>query len=260
MSYGHFSQNMITINNEDDVISIFDTWIQIPDELKSEQADHYVLGVDGNVVPELSLSLQTYYKRYGSLVTYNKDKVDARDPDYVNATGNSYGAEMLARYGISIVDFYGAYSLSRAQITSQGLTYAPRYDRLHNVNLLAVFHPLENIDVSFRWEFGSGFPYSQTTGYYDRLRLSNFYLTPFAFETGTPYISIGAKNAARLPSYHRLDFSATYQFQLFSLRGRAGVNIINVYDHKNFFYFDRKTGQQINMLPFFPTATLELEY
>ena len=36
-------------------------------------------------------------------------------------------------------------------------------------------------------------------------------------------------------------------------------NITNDYDRKNFFYFDQKTGQRVNMLPFLPTIDIKAE-
>ena len=260
VSYGRFSQNLITVNNEDDVIAIFDAWIRIPDELSSEQADHYVVGLEGNVLQTLSTSFQAYYKSYGSLVTYNRDKVDARDPDYINGKGKAYGFEVLMRYSIPFVDIYSAYTLGWTTITTSGFTYSPRYDRRHNLNLLTVFHPMDGFDVTLRWEFGSGFPFTQTVGYYDRLALRDIFRGPYVGDTGKPYSILGEKNAARLPTYHRLDASVTYRFALPPITGSAGVHIVNVYNHRNVFYFDRRTGQQINMLPFFPTATLSIEY
>ncbi len=260
LAYGFFVQNMITVNNEDDIISIFDTWIHLPQGLKPETAHHFVAGIDGNVLPELSLNLQTYFKSYPSLVVYNRDKVDALDPDYINALGKSYGAEALVRYSIPFVDVYASYTWSRAFISSLGLTYPPSYDREHTINLLTEFHILSNLETNIRWELGSGFPFTQTMGYYERLPLTDFYLQPVQTETGTPYISLGEKNAARLPTYHRMDLGVAYRFNVGRFKARAGVNIVNVYDHRNIFYFDRATGQQVNMLPFFPTATLELEY
>jgi len=259
-SYGRFSQSVITVNNEDDIIPIFDAWIQVPEGLKSEQADHYVLGLEGNVLPSLSTNFQAYYKSYGSLVTYNRDKVDALDPDYIGGTGKAYGVESLIRYGSKIVDVYAAYTLGWTTITSNGFTYFPRYDRRHTLNLLTVFHAAESFDVTFRWELGSGFPFTQTIGYYDRLGLQDLFRGSSLGETGRPYAVLGPKNDARLPTYHRLDASASYRFTLRPITGTLGLQIVNVYNHKNVFYFDRKTGQQIDMLPFFPTATLNIEY
>jgi len=260
VSYGRFNQNIITVNNEDDVISIFDAWIQVPDQLRSEQADHYVFGIEGNVLRELSTSFQTYYKHYGSLVTYNRDKVDARDPDYVNGTGQAYGFESLIRYGISFMDLYAAYTLGWTTITTNDFTFYPRYDRRHTLNFLAVFRPADGWELSFRWEVGSGFPFTQTVGYYDRLHLGGLFDGTFVDETGTPYSILGPKNEARLPTYHRLDGSLTYKFTVGPIKGTAGIHVINIYDQRNVFYFDRKTGQQVDMLPFFPSATLNVEY
>ena len=260
LSYGRFSQNVITVNNEDDVISIFDAWIRVPENLPVEQADHYVLGLEGNLTEALVTTIQGYYKKYGSLVSYNRDKIDALDPDYVSATGESKGIEALIRFGIPESDAYLAYTYGVTSITSGGFTYKPRNDRRHTLNALTVFHLLEGFDLSLRWELGSGFPFTQSVGYFDRISLNDVFRAPYVGDTGSPYTLLGQKNEARLPSYHRLDASATYRFKLGWLRGSAGLHIINVYDHKNVFYFDRKTGQQVNMLPFFPSITLSVEY
>lgn len=260
LSYGHFIQNIVTVNNEDDVVSVFDAWTEIPDNLPPEKADHFVVGVDGNVFANLSLSLQAYYKIYSSLVSYNRDKISRFDPDYVKARGDASGLEALVRYSVPSFDLYGAYSVSAASIISQGFTYPPRYDRTHSLNLLAVIRPFAGMSVSLRWEFGSGFPYSQTLAFYNKLSLNEFFLNPFQLERGSPYAVLGPKNAARLPSYHRLDMSASYSFPISSLRGSAGLSLVNVYDRHNIFYFDRKTGQRFNMLPFFPSATVSVEF
>jgi hypothetical protein len=259
-SYGQFSQNIITVNNEDDIISVFDAWIAVPEKLPPERADHYVLGIEGSVLPELSTNVQAYYKEYRSLVIYNREKVDQQDPDYVGAGGSSYGIEFLFRYGIPAVDCYGTYTYGVATIDNVGFTYAPRYDRRHSVNLLTVVHASENIDVSLRWEIGSGFPFSESAGYYDRLSVSDPIGTSYVNEPGSPYIQLGPKNAARLPAYHRLDASASYRFTLGRVKGTAGLHIVNIYDRKNLFYFERSTGNNVYMLTFFPTLTMNLEY
>ena len=260
LSFGRFTQSIITVNNEDDIISIFDAWIRVPEGLKSELADHFVTGLEGNILPSLSTSFQAYYKLYGRLVTYNREKVDALDPDYIGGHGKAYGVEALVRYGSRLMDLYLAYTLGWTTVTSGDFTYYPRYDRRHTLNALSVFHPAENLDITLRWELGTGFPFTQTVGYYDRLGLSDIFRGSSLGETGRPYAILGERNAARLPTYHRLDLSGTYRFIIKPITGSVGVHVVNLYNRKNIFYFDRKTGQQINMLPFFPTATLSLEY
>ena len=261
ISYGVFSQNVITMNNEDDVIPLFESWVYIPEGLKPEVASHYVVGIDGSPLPHLSTSLQAYDKSYSSLVIYNRNKLYPPDPDFLNGTGKAYGLEALIRYDISFVNIYCSYTLGWTTVDEEGFTYAPRYDRRNSLNLLGTFHVAENWDVTFRWEFGSGFPYSQTVGYYDRLRLSDIARDPnFLLETGEPYSILGTKNAARLPDYHRLDGSITYRVRFAGIGGSVGVQAANIYNRKNLLYFDRKTGQRINTLPFFPSATINVEF
>lgn len=168
--------------------------------------------------------------------------------------------EALVRYGIPLVDLYAAYTLGWTIVNANGFEYPPRHDRRHTLNLLSVLHMTRDIDFTLRWEFGSGFPFTQTIGYYDRLTLDDVFDGGYAEETGEPYSILGQKNAARLPTYHRLDLSLSYRFLLGPLKGTAGMHVINVYNRKNLFYFDRKTGQRTNMLSFFPSATLNLEY
>ncbi|HEY4613165.1 MAG TPA: hypothetical protein VII11_09300, partial [Bacteroidota bacterium] len=261
VSYGRFSQEIITITNEDDILPLFVPWIGVPDNLEPEYADHYVLGVEGSVLNSLSANVQSFYKRYGSLIVYNRDKIEALEQDYINATGESYGGEALLRYSHPLIDLYGAYTLTWVTVDLNGFVYSPRYDRRHTLNLLGSLHLFKDFDISVRWEFGSGLPYTQTIGFYDKLQLGNGYPDPFYTETGVPQTLFGPKNAVRLPTYHRMDVSIAYQFEMLSsVRWSVGVNLMNVYNRKNIFYFERSTGQRVNMLGFFPTANLSLEF
>ncbi len=259
-SYGRFSQHVITINNEDDLISIFDAWMAVPENLESQKADHYVVGLEGNLMAELSANLQAYYKRYSSLVIYNREKLIAHDPDYLNAKGSAYGAEALLRLGLRWLDAYAAYTLSWVSITQGSFTYPPRYDRRHTLKLLTTVRPFNNLDVSLRWDFGTGFPYTTTIGFYDRLRLRDIFESGYVGEIGVPYVRLGEKNVQRLPIYHRLDVSLSYRLAFGPIHSTLGAHVINVYDRRNIFYFDRKTGRRIDMLRVYPTITLQLEY
>ncbi len=260
LSYGQYSQHVITVNNEDDVVSIFDAWIRVPDEIHSERATHYVAGLDGNISKQLSTGVQAYYKDYGSLVAYNRDKVDETDPDYVRGTGASYGLEFLIRHGLAWNDVFATYTLGWATISNGGISYPPSYDRRHAFKVLDVVHITDELELTMRWEYGSGFPFSQSIGYYDRLPLTSLFEGSLLGEKGTAYLRLGEKNASRLPSYHRLDMSLTYSFTIGSVRGSAGVHVVNAYNQKNLLYFDRTTGERTNMLPFFPSVTVSLEY
>lgn len=259
-SYGMFSQNLITLTNEDDVISLFEAWIYIPQKLEPETATHYIFGISGDIYSELSVDVQTYYKDYTSLVVYNRGKKFISDPDYINGTGSSYGFETLFRYKYSFLDLYLAYTLGWTSVTINDFSYSPRYDRRHSVNILNVTRLTDDLDLGMRWEIGSGYPYSQTIGFYDRLTIPGLGRESVINDEGKPYTILGEKNAARLPTYHRLDITLTYKFQYSSLNGNVGLSLVNVYNSKNILYYDRKTLQSITMLPFLPSAFVKVEF
>jgi len=258
-SYGRVRQTVMTVSNEDDVIPAFEGWIVIPARQPAQTADHYVMGLEGFLSENLSLTLEAYYKHFGKLLAYNRGKIDAWDPDYIAGTGKSYGAEALLRAKWKFIDLYGAYTLSWAKLNNGGLTYYPRYDRRHHLNGLVSMQPIDNLDISLRWEYGSGFPFTQTIGFFDRLTLKTPIPGDLELETGEPYTLLGTKNKGRLPPYHRLDLGITYKATFWGIQASAGVNLINVYSSKNMFYYDRSTGSRVNMIPFFPSVGLTLE-
>ena len=47
--------------------------------------------------------------------------------------------------------------------------------------------------------------------------------------------------------------------EIYGLKTEIDFSIINVYNRKNIFYFDRDTGEQVNMLPRLITATIKVE-
>jgi ferric enterobactin receptor len=79
-------------------------------------------------------------------------------------------------------------------------------------------------------------------------------------DQGKPYSILGEKNAAHLPTYHRLDVTATYKFVMKPVTGNVGISLVNVYNSKNILYYDRKTLQKITMLPFLPSAFIKMEF
>ncbi len=261
VSYGRFSQSLITVSNEDDLISIFDAWIKIPPNVEPQRATHYVAGVEGPITGSFAASMQGYFKDFNNLTSYNRNKVSPQSNDYLgDGKATAYGAELLLRFGSALLDLYGAYSYGWVSMTAGGLTYYPRYDVRHHINLLSAFRPWKDFELTMRWEFTSGYPFTQTMGFYDRIIPPDPVHTPPEHETGEPYAILGPKNAARLNPYHRLDAGVTYRFEFGQVRGSMGIHIINLYNRKNVFYFERYTGQRIDMIPFFPSATVAFEY
>lgn len=264
LSYSRVHQRTITITNEDDVVALFETWIPVPRDLPAEEADQYIIGVDGDLgfLPGLNFNIQSYYKNYKRLLDYNREKIDQYDPDFAFGTGKSYGGELFLEYKQAAVYGWISYSLGWTERRIGNLVYPPRYDRRHNLNLVAGYKLGQGWDLNLRWEYGSGLPYSQITGFYDRLGLGGIFDGPgYGTEPGTPYTVLGPKNQGRLPAYHRLDVSLSKTIPLAAhLKMILEASAINVYDRRNMFYYNRTTGERVDMLPFLPTANVRIEF
>lgn len=259
-SFGRFSQHLVTVNNEDDLITLFDGWIAVPDHLEAEHSDHFVLGVGGSIAARLGMDIQAYHKIFGSLVTYNANKLVSTDPDYISGSGRASGAEASLRYEHPNVDVLVAYGLSTTEVSQPGLTYQPRYDRRHSLKLLGVYRVLAGLDVSVRWDYGSGLPFTPSVASYNRPTFADYLRDPRTVELGKPYLALGPKNSFRLPDFHRMDIATTYRMGLGPIHIALGVSVTNVYDRKNVFYYDRRNGRRVNSLSFFPSVMLTVEY
>ena len=96
-------------------------------------------------------------------------------------------------------------------------------------------------------------------GYYNKFYFNDFYSDWQIYENYQTHGILADKDLARLPDYHRLDISLSKYFEIAPFKFSVDASIINVYNRKNIFYFQRNTGEKIYMLPFLPTATLKVE-
>jgi hypothetical protein len=260
MAYGRYTQNEVTVNNEDDVLSLFDAWIAVPDDMGPEHSDHVVAGLTGTLTSHLGIDLQTYFKSYGALLTYNPEKLVPTDPDFTSASGRSYGTELTARYADGGLDLSVSYSLAWTTLSVARVTYHPRYDRRHSLKSMAVIEIGQGLEASARWEYGSGLPFTPSLAYYNRVTYEEVFRKPTVLEPGEPYIALGAKNSSRLPAFHRLDIAVSWRFNVGPLECGLSGSVINVYARQNIFYVDRQTGRRVNSLGFVPTAQIGVTY
>lgn len=258
-AWGIYSQEMVTLTDDNDIVSLFEPWIIVPDYLTAPSAIHYVVGADINLSENLLLNIEGYYKLLRNITELNKEKVSAQDPDLVSSKGESYGWEFTLTLLEKRISAMLGYSLSWAFRETNGWLYYPRYDYRHQVIFDASYNLGNDWNISAIWIFSSGQPFTQIEGFYDKLNFDNLYTQWFMYESYQPYTILADKNLGRLPYYHRLDLSLSKRFSLYFMDLSFSASIINVYDRKNLFYFERTTGKRVNMLPFLPTANVRID-
>lgn len=176
------------------------------------------------------------------------------------------GVDFLVKFDKEPLYIQASYSLAKVDRTFDSLTYAPIFDRRHNVNLIGVytFGKDKSWDVSCRWNFGSGFPFTQTVAFYENQSVNGNLNQNYNGQNGQLGIYYGSEsdfNKGRQPYYHRLDLSLTKKWKLGENQKLEAVfSVINTYNRQNLFYFDRVTYKRINQLPLLPAIGITYSF
>ena len=101
-------------------------------------------------------------------------------------------------------------------------------------------------DLNDGKEFSGNFDVSHSFYWANNLKYKKFtFSTGFTYRVGVPFSSIVGQNDnfviirngindERLPNYHRLDFSSTYDFKLSKkVKAKVGVSLLNIYNQGN---------------------------
>ena len=260
---GLYSQNFVAATSDRDVVNLFSGFLSSPGRLPDttvlgkevrsslQKAQHVILGLELDVIPYTTINIEGYFKNFSVLTSLNRYKMFNEDPDYMFEAGQAYGGDITVDFKYKGLLIKAVYSLGWVTRYDGKIHYKPHYDRRHNVNLLASygFGKRRSWQIDVRWNFGSGFPYTQTQSYYGNLDASSFNIDYITANEGLNFM-LADYNGGRLPNYHRLDISAKKAFHIGERHTiEASVGVTNVYNYKNIFYQDRITNKTIYQLP-----------
>jgi len=258
-AWGIYLQEVLTVSDEDEIISIFEPWIITPNYLNASKSIQYIAGLDIDITDQTLFSVEGYYKVLQNIPIVNDEKFTVTDPDLLSGQGESYGWEFLLDYSLEPVNITTSYTLSWAYRETEEWVYYPKYDTRHSINLILEFNLGSGWIASGAWNYSSGYPFTELIGFYDKFFFNSGIGNEIIQGEYQQYAYLGDKNLGRLPSYHRMDVSILKRIDLSLMNMELGVSIINLYDRQNIFYFNRDTGEVINMLPFLVTATAMIE-
>lgn len=266
---GFYSQNLISTVNDLDVVNFFVGFLAGPEEALFEpnsttktdnnlqRAIHGVAGFEADVTDRIEVNVEPYYKRFTQLININRNKIDGTDPDFVTETGDAYGIDFSVRYEGQKAYIWATYSLSYVNRDDGLQEYPTIFDRRHNVNFLGTYtFGADNAwEASIRWNLGSGFPFTQTQGFYENVSFEDIIFTDiltgnFDLET----LLSDELNGGRLSFYHRLDGSLKRTFK-FSKNTHLDIiaSVTNIYDRDNIFFVDRVSNNRVDQLPILPS-------
>ncbi|MGE5430432.1 MAG: TonB-dependent receptor [Syntrophomonadaceae bacterium] len=284
--------------------------------LRAERAIHYVLSLERWVSEEWRAKVEGYYKRFNNLIVPEKveglnfytEPVPGKNPEnpdawtrpvYVrsdsvsqipvnNSDGEAYGFEILLEKrniaGINVLSGWLSYALAFANRYEDAVTIPFRYDQRHTVNVVLSYEVSRSFNIGLRWQFGSGFPYTEPLGIKPRIILidTNGDGKPDSPEIATRMTGANSRSRviydvnyginadrynARKPDYHRLDLRFTWLTDFWNLDWSFYLDVINVYNRHNvvgYSYFindDLTLGKRVNtMFPIIPTFGFSVKF
>ena len=228
------------------------------------RAEHVTLGLEHKLRPDLRAKVEVYAKTYRNYPVDKSnpyltlaDEGGSVIPTYFGSrllgvgTGFARGVEVSLEKALSgrfswLVDY--SYSVVKYKALD-GVLRPGDYDFRHIVNAVLSYRPTASFDVSLRWRFAGGQPYTP----FD-LRLSE--------SKNTSYFDLTKINTLRYPPYHRLDLRLEKRFTFKKWALAVSLDLENVYNRRNIYYIFWEDGRQKNVyfLPIIPLVGLQAEF
>jgi len=273
-AFGRYSQNLISTVNEKDVVNLFVGFLSGPEEQiykpgtktptkdKLQKSYHALGGFEFDFNSGLEVNVEGYYKGFTQLIDINRKKLSQSDPDFSTQTGNAYGVDISLSKQTKRIYYWATYSLGYVNRDDGEQKYPAHFERRHNVNFLATISLKRNWEFSARWNYGAGFPFTLTQGFYGSYDLLGGIDSDVLH--GNPDLGIeysADRNSGHLPDYHRLDisFKKTIPIKKY-VNFEILVSATNVYNRGNIFYFNRVTYTRVDQLPILPSLTAKLDF
>jgi hypothetical protein len=287
---GIYSQNLIASNSDRDVVNLFNGYLAGPDNLQKtftkedgttkdvthalQKANHFILGTEVDLTKKIHLNVEGYYKMFTQVTNINRNKIfndndanknqpEVLKKDFIIETGEAYGCDFVLKYDLKNINLYAVYSIMKVTRWDGITAYAPVFDRRHNANFVGSyeFGKTRLWEFDMRWNMGSGFPFTQTLGFYEKYDFSDGANTDVVNGNGNIGIVYDKLNGGRLPYYHRLDLTLKREFVL-SVNSILEVNVgvTNAYNRPNIFYFDRVNYERVNQLPLMPSLGMKMNF
>ena len=229
-SYQRMAQYVHLISNSTVPIP-FNTWAPSSPYLDPQLADQFALGYFQNFKDNMfEFSVEAFYKKATDITDFADNAVIFFNQDlateFRQGEMESYGVELLLRKNKGRLRGYTNYTLSKAEVTiptvNKDQPFPANHDRRHNFNLALAYELNQKWELGANFNYGTGRPITLPTGKY---AFDNYQLNVFS-----------DRNGYRLPDFHRLDVSVTFDSpknENRKVKRTKSFGIYNVYNRKN---------------------------
>ena len=257
-----------------------DLWVPVTDIVKPMESHQVAGGVFYSLSGIADFSVEAYYKYMNNLIEYKDGATFFGSSEnwenlVVAGSGWSYGIELLVQREIGRLTGWVGYTWSRTmrlfdregQVLNNGEPFPAKYDRRHDISIVASYKFSPRFDVSATWVFSTGNTATMPTQRY-----------PIASEDPDDYDNDGTgtltvyegRNNYRMPNYHRMDVAVNFHREFRRARRTINVSVYNVYNRQNpyMLYQSATDGylsypyslKQLSIFPILPSISYTLYF
>lgn len=269
-----------------------DLWVPVTDNIKPQRSQQVALGIVKDFGKKnISVSMETYYKTMNNVLAYKEgssfiilnDVASAAQQNWKNkvTVGRSwsYGMELLIQKNSGRLTGWIGYTLSWTPMQFDSLNFGKkfysRYDRRHDISVVAFYKLGHNITLTGTWVYGTGNAITlpgatyRASGDVDALgsRFRNTNMIGYSGDVGFDY---GQKNNFRMAPYHRLDLGIQFKKEKKWGERTWEISVYNVYNRLNPYYYylgyeyrnDKSYGviKQVTLFPLIPSFTYNIKF
>ena len=260
--YMRTQQNLHLVSNSNATLPT-DIWVPSSILVAPELADQLSIGYFRNFNDNrYETSLELYYKKLQNQLEFEDGYIPGLNEEversFVSGTGRSYGIELYIKKQRGKLNGWIGYTLSRTERIfpdiNNGKPFPARYDRRHDLSLVAIYKVSARWVLSGTFVYGSGSTLTMPESWY--------------FIDGNITAEYGSRNSYRMAPYHRLDLSAMRKGKEHKNFSSEWVfSVYNVYSRLNpyFIYFDTEgdvqsgnvnlRARQVSIFPVIPSVT-----
>jgi hypothetical protein len=185
-----------------------DLWYPVTRRVKPQVSDQAAVGYTRYIGAISSLmTIEAYYKRMNNLIEYKEGAVlilnDNYEDELLTGKGRAYGFEFFINKTKGRFNGWVGYSLSWADRQFDGLNKGKRfyakYDRRHDVSVVANFDASKRLTISAVWVYATG---QRLTA-----RIGNYLMPTPSYDDVTIIPIYSGKNEFRFDPSHRLDLN-----------------------------------------------------
>jgi hypothetical protein len=264
MAYARNTQHLHLLSNST-AASPTDQWIGNSYNIKPEIADQISVGYFKNFADnKFEFSAETYYKNMQNQVDYKNGADIVTVPDVESellfGKGRAYGLELYLKKKTGRLTGWVSYTLSRTERQIEGINngdwYAAKQDRTHDISVVGIYQLSPKWSLSGNFIYYTGNAVTLPSGKYTVGDKTTFLYTE--------------RNGYRMPAYHRMDLSATYEkprkgkfqsswnFSIYNLYGRENAYTITFEDNPD--DASRTRAVQTSLFRWVPSVTYNFKF